>query len=205
MMPENVHWTYSLYKVHIYEKGGKFSPHVDTLHSDNHVATLVVSLPVAFEGGELVVKQQDHEERYNLSDGAPFSMRWAAFYTDCTHEVLEVTDGCRVVLQYDICEEKEDCPVEEMEGAVDEETEDDEEDVIEDIYGYLSGYEVVPTNLRATLNGNSLMHAVTQYLESGGASRGMALLLRHRYSLGSLTLKGVDRFIYETLTASKMF
>ena len=45
-----------LYKLHVYTEGGFFLEHADTLHGPNHMATLIVCLPVAHEGGELIVR-----------------------------------------------------------------------------------------------------------------------------------------------------
>jgi len=57
MKPDGVKWSYKLYEMHIYEEGGFFLPHKDTLHADNHVATFVVGLPgIEYKGGELVVR-----------------------------------------------------------------------------------------------------------------------------------------------------
>ena len=44
-----------LYKLLIYERGGFFAAHRDTEKEDGMVATLVLSLPVAGAGGELII------------------------------------------------------------------------------------------------------------------------------------------------------
>ena len=36
------------------------------------------------------------------SNGGLDSIQWAAFYSDCEHEVLEVTDGHRITLTYNL-------------------------------------------------------------------------------------------------------
>ena len=109
--PSDATWKLKLYKMHIYREGGKFERHVDTLHGSNHVATLVVGLGTQHEGGDLVVTHQDRETVFSLSpteekdkDDGVKHVDWVAFYTDCHHEVREVTKGWRVVLQYDIYE-----------------------------------------------------------------------------------------------------
>ncbi len=54
MIPSGKKFVYKLYKMQIYQKGGKFENHKDTIHAPNHYATLVVSIPTTFTGGELV-------------------------------------------------------------------------------------------------------------------------------------------------------
>ncbi len=54
MIPAGKKFVYKLYKMQIYQEGGKFESHKDTIHTPNHYATLVVSIPTTFTGGELV-------------------------------------------------------------------------------------------------------------------------------------------------------
>lgn len=86
-----------LYKLHIYQEGGMFKPHRDTIHDPNHVATMVVQLPSEFTGGELVLH---HNGATVETEGNIFM-----FYTDVEHEVRPVTSGVRMVLQFDLYEE----------------------------------------------------------------------------------------------------
>lgn len=90
-----------LYKMHIYGPGGHFESHVDTAHSDNHMATLVVVLPINHTGGALQVSHHGVVETFEVVP-RPNCIEWCAFYTDCEHKVLPVTSGHRVVLQYDL-------------------------------------------------------------------------------------------------------
>jgi len=53
IIPSGKKFVYNLYKMQIYQEGGKFERHKDTIHAPNHYATLVVSIPVKFTGGEL--------------------------------------------------------------------------------------------------------------------------------------------------------
>lgn len=60
--------------------------------------TLVVVLPSAHRGGELVMRHAGREVVAELS-GEEFSeLKFAAFYADCEHEVRPVTEGHRVCL-----------------------------------------------------------------------------------------------------------
>ena len=89
-----------LYKLLVYERGGFFAPHRDTEKVDGMVATLVLSLPVAGAGGELVIRHREHEKVVDLRTDEPSELAFAAFYADCVHEIRPVTAGYRIVLVY---------------------------------------------------------------------------------------------------------
>ncbi|EME83883.1 uncharacterized protein MYCFIDRAFT_135221, partial [Pseudocercospora fijiensis CIRAD86] len=94
------------YQLNVYSgPSGLFKAQVDTPRSETQVGSLVVCLPVAFRGGELAVRHQGHEILHDWSSNAADtqnSIQWAAFYSDCEHEVLEVTHGHRVTLTYNL-------------------------------------------------------------------------------------------------------
>jgi hypothetical protein len=96
-----------LYKLNIYSgPSGKFRAHVDTPRSETQIGSLVVCLPSGFEGGILSVSHQGNAVGFDWSassstDQAP-CIQWAAFYSDCCHEVQEVTAGHRVTLTYNL-------------------------------------------------------------------------------------------------------
>ena len=91
-----------LYKLLIYEPGGFFLPHRDTEKADGMVATLVVSLPVAGTGGELAIRHLGRETVVDMRTDEPSELVYAAFYADCEHEILPITDGHRVCLVYNL-------------------------------------------------------------------------------------------------------
>ena len=73
-------------------------------------ATLVVVLPTAHSGGELVFRQNGTEFKFDSaaavdlgseSSGSP-SVAFAAFFSDVTHEVLQVRSGYRVTLTWNL-------------------------------------------------------------------------------------------------------
>ena len=94
------HTSAELYKLLVYEPGGFFAPHRDTEKVDGMVATLVVSLPVAGAGGELVIRHREREAVVDLHTEEPSELAFAAFYADCVHEIRPVTAGHRIVLVY---------------------------------------------------------------------------------------------------------
>lgn len=93
----------TFYKMLIYEPGDFFVPHQDTEKEDGMFATLVVVLPSTFEGGALVVEHNGQSVVFSQSNLPENGISWAAFFTDCTHELQEVTQGYRVVLVYNLC------------------------------------------------------------------------------------------------------
>ena len=59
-------------------------------------------LTVSLSGGQLRIAHKGNEMVYDWSSENPQSITWAAFFSDCEHEVLEVTSGHRVTLTYNL-------------------------------------------------------------------------------------------------------
>lgn len=91
-----------LYKLLLYEPGSFFLAHRDSEKLDRMVATLVIALPSAHEGGELAVRHEGREMVVDFSRKSPFQTQFAAFYADCEHEILPVTSGFRLALVYNL-------------------------------------------------------------------------------------------------------
>ena len=80
-----------------------FKAHVDTPRSKHQIGSLVVCLPHVHQGGQLVLRHQGRETIFDWSgEKGRNSIQWAAFYSDCEHEVLEVTAGERITLTYNL-------------------------------------------------------------------------------------------------------
>ena len=90
------------YKLLLYGEGGFFVGHRDTEKARGMFATLVVVLPSLHEGGDLVVGHAGQEARLSLRCTDPAEAAFAAFYADCVHEVLPVTQGFRLTLVYNL-------------------------------------------------------------------------------------------------------
>jgi hypothetical protein len=88
-----------LHSMLVYEPGQFFRRHRDSEKSEGMLATLVVTLPSAFTGGDLVIEQQGTKV---TDQGSPAELSFVAFYSDCEHEVLPVTDGFRITLTYNL-------------------------------------------------------------------------------------------------------
>ncbi|KAB5566908.1 hypothetical protein GE09DRAFT_1284615 [Coniochaeta sp. 2T2.1] len=94
-----------LYKLNIYSSpSGFFKSHVDTPRSEAQFGSLVISLPCHHEGGQLVVRHAGHIITYDWSTSKAWTdaVHWAAFYSDCEHEVKKLTAGHRVTLTYNL-------------------------------------------------------------------------------------------------------
>ena len=90
------------YKLLLYGEGGFFVGHRDTEKAPGMFATLVVVLPSLHDGGDLVVRHAGQEARLDLRCDDPAEAAFAAFYADCVHEVLPVTQGFRLTLVYNL-------------------------------------------------------------------------------------------------------
>ena len=91
-----------LYKLLVYERGGFFAEHRDTEKVDGMIATLVVALPTAGTGGDLVIRHLDREATVNLQVDEPDELSYAAFYADCVHQTKPVESGHRVSLVFNV-------------------------------------------------------------------------------------------------------
>lgn len=91
-----------LYKLLLYDAGGFFQSHRDTEKAPGMFATLVITLPSDYTGGELVIRHKGHEVQLDLHTDDPGQAAYAAFYADCRHEVRPVDHGHRLALIYSL-------------------------------------------------------------------------------------------------------
>ncbi|PIA93152.1 hypothetical protein CB0940_05228 [Cercospora beticola] len=189
-----------LYKLNVYSgPSGMFKPHVDTPRSSSQIGSLVVCLPTAFSGGALAVRHQGHEivhdwssssssnDNDNAQQTAP-SIHWAAFYSDCEHEVLPVTSGHRLTLTYNLF-------LAPGTGLL--------------AFGRISPPQLLdPKSLPLTKHLNSLL-GVPTFLPTGGFL-GIHLIHAYPHTHKDLhafvpnMLKGADMAIYESVTACNL-
>lgn len=100
---EDRSFTTHLYKLLVYEQGSFFLPHRDGEKLDRMVATLVVALPSAHEGGELIVWHDGRQHEIPFAGAASgHELSYAAFYADCQHEVRPLRSGYRLSLTYNV-------------------------------------------------------------------------------------------------------
>lgn len=100
-----------LYKLLLYEPGSFFLAHRDGEKLDRMVATLVIALPSAHEGGELIVRHEGREVTVDFGPESRFQTQFAAFYADCEHEIRPVTSGFRLALVYNLTLAKSKSPI----------------------------------------------------------------------------------------------
>ena len=91
-----------LYKLLVYDTGGFFTAHRDTEKASGMFGTLIVVLPSAHGGGELIIRHAGREVTVDMASAEISELAFAAFYADCEHEVRPVTEGCRVCLVYNL-------------------------------------------------------------------------------------------------------
>ena len=91
-----------LYKVLLYDHGGHFKPHKDTVKESGMFGTLVLQLPCSFEGGDSFVSHQGVTKQFEISRDCQSVFRYMAFYADCEHEITPVTEGWRFCLVYNL-------------------------------------------------------------------------------------------------------
>ena len=84
------------HKLVIYQEGGHFNAHRDTVRGEGHIGTVVLILNSDYTGGELEIV---HAGETVSVTGA---YRWVAMYGDCLHQIKPVTSGTRVSLIFDI-------------------------------------------------------------------------------------------------------
>ncbi|XP_020298794.1 uncharacterized protein LOC109863028 [Pseudomyrmex gracilis] len=97
-------FTLKPYKLNIYQKGGFFLTHKDTIKDKNMIASLVLCLPSTFSGGILKVSNKrgiDVDIDWS-SKSKEKKIQWACFFTDCDHSISEVTEGNRITIVYNV-------------------------------------------------------------------------------------------------------
>jgi hypothetical protein len=90
------------YKLLVYDAGSFFIEHRDTEKVAGMFATLVLVLPSAHSGGELLVKHLGREVVLDSRPEEPSEIGFTAFYADCVHEVRPVQTGYRLALVYNL-------------------------------------------------------------------------------------------------------
>lgn len=89
----------------VYEPGHLFVPHQDSEKHDDMAASLVVILPSAHTGGELVVHDGRRETAYRGSRDATTIV---VLYADQVHEVRPVRSGFRIALTFNLLAQQSD-------------------------------------------------------------------------------------------------
>lgn len=112
-LPKGHHLIAARDVLEIVPKGGRMTPSPDPI--DSRVATVIVTLPVRYHGGALVIRDGPNggrgEDIYRGGGKSNTSaqghtgvgidhLEWAAFLADRKYEVEEVTKGLRLTISY---------------------------------------------------------------------------------------------------------
>jgi aryl-alcohol dehydrogenase-like predicted oxidoreductase len=103
-LPPTTRLRVEVHSMLVYGKGQFFLPHQDSEKNDAMVGTLVLSLPSAHTGGELVIDHAGERKTYRASKD---DLTFVAFYADCRHEVTPVKSGYRVTLTFNLLADTE--------------------------------------------------------------------------------------------------
>ena len=98
-LPNDSELDVDLHSLLVYEPDQFFLKHQDTEKTDEMIGTLVVTLPSAYTGGELMIGRGEDWKAYRGSRNA---LSLVAFYADCQHEVLKLKSGYRITLTYNL-------------------------------------------------------------------------------------------------------
>ena len=98
-LPEGCRLRAELQSMLVYAPGQFFAPHQDSEKVDGMIGSLVVTLPAASRGGELVIEHAGEQATYRASRDR---LSFVAFYSDCRHEIRPLQAGYRVVLTYNL-------------------------------------------------------------------------------------------------------
>jgi 2OG-Fe(II) oxygenase superfamily len=200
--------TLKLYKLAIYETNGHFDWHMDSTHSDSHLATLLVGLNTSWKGGDLILRRNGVETRADLQPQSTGSylapdLQAIAFYTDMEHRVEPITEGVRIVLQYDIE------VVTDTEKKMAEEDFGDYDwplDVVSTTYSDRTKYLGVVQATADKTAVEEVIDTIKRLHTSGVGEVGFAL--QHLYRKASIRaefLKGSDAYLYDRLVRCGAF
>ena len=183
------------YKLNVYSKGGFFRPHVDTPSGHDMIGTLVLCLPSTHKGGELCINHDGLQHVFDFSQESSDSNRvqWAAFYSDCIHEVKPVLDGQRVTVTYKITSTNSDY----HKQRSDRSDKVDDEGIQE---RFEASTESPSLTAKALAEVNSELEKIFHQGKSSPSRIGF--FLKHKYvskGLESDLLKGEDKILFDSL------
>lgn len=90
-------------RLELVDNGGRMNPQPRSLRNDGRSATLIVTLPVRFRGGVLIIRDPEgREEKYSGRGGKNGDIEWTAFLPDCEYEIETVHKGCRISISYGV-------------------------------------------------------------------------------------------------------
>ncbi|XP_022100409.1 uncharacterized protein LOC110984483 isoform X1 [Acanthaster planci] len=155
------------------------------------IGTVVICLPCKHTERTLTVEHKGVKEKFlfaNLSNDQS-KIQWAAFYSDCVHEIVPVEEGSRITITYNVLKQEEDSYICEY-GLCQRQSFSTGPMVAADNKSTLDNIVSDVSNISAKVKRASYEH--------------LGIFLQHRYTMAALAagnLKGCDQVLYEGLQA----
>lgn len=91
-------------KLEVVVSGGRMGRQPISLRNDGRSATILVTLPVRYRGGAVIVTEPSFgdNEKFAGRGGKNGDLDWVAFWGDCDYEIETVQSGCRVSVSYGV-------------------------------------------------------------------------------------------------------
>lgn len=94
------------WKLLLYEEGSFFRPHKDSEKAPGMIGTLVISLPSKHDGGEVHLSHSNRRHVFATSNFSSFDLTALAWYSDVTHEIKPLSSGYRLVITYNLLQQR---------------------------------------------------------------------------------------------------
>ncbi|KAJ2916229.1 hypothetical protein MD484_g4192, partial [Candolleomyces efflorescens] len=90
-------------KLELLLDGGRLERQPAHLRNDGRAATVIITLPVHFQGGALIVREPSGaQERFITKSRGEGDLEWVAFLANCDYETEVVDKGYRVMISYGV-------------------------------------------------------------------------------------------------------
>jgi len=103
-LPAGYHLSVLRDKLEVVVSGGRMGRQPISLRNDGRNATIIVTLPVRYRGGAVIVTEPSFgdTEKFIGRGGKNGDLDWVAFLGDCDYEIDTVQSGCRVSVSYGV-------------------------------------------------------------------------------------------------------
>ncbi|KAF9446463.1 hypothetical protein P691DRAFT_803921 [Macrolepiota fuliginosa MF-IS2] len=103
-LPQGHHLSILRDKLEVVVSDGRMGRQPISLRNDGRSATLILTLPVRYRGGAIIVTEPSYgeTEKFVGRGGKNGDLDWVAFLGDCDYEIDIVQSGCRVSLSYGV-------------------------------------------------------------------------------------------------------
>jgi len=103
-LPPGQYLTSVIDRLDVIDNGSRLANHSPAqLRNDDRAATIIVTLPVRFRGGAVIVHDAEgRDERFQGTGGKNGDIDWVALRSDCTYEIEPVQKGVQLSLSYGV-------------------------------------------------------------------------------------------------------